>query len=170
MTSKARREDSARRPRSRLAATAMALEVLLGIGAVGGGLALMVGPNGEILPLPVSVLASSPFANYFVPGAILFTIIGLGPLGAALLAWRRHPVAPLLAFAVGVALLIWLVVEIAIIGYASNPPLQPLYLALGVAIVVVGGAWMRQTRAQRSTGVCRSPELQKPQATGSSGS
>ena len=148
MTSEARQEDSAPRPRGRLAATAIALEILLGIGAVGGGLALMAGPNGEILPLPVSALAGSPFANYFVPGAVLFTIIGLGPLGAAVLAWRRHPVAPLLAFAVGAALLTWLVVEIAIVGYSSNPPLQPLYLALGVAMVLVGVGWMRQREGQ----------------------
>ena len=161
MTSEAQQADSARRPRGRLAATAIALEILLGVGAIGGGLALMVGPNGEILPLPVSALAGSPFANYFVPGAILFTIIGLGPLGAALLAWRRHPVAPLLAFATGAALLIWLGVEIAIIGYASNPPLQPLYLALGVVMVLVAGGWMRQTRTERSTGVkSRAPEAQ----------
>ena len=75
-------------PLGRFAATAIALEILLGVGAVGGGLALMAGPNGEILPLPVSALAGSPFANYFVPGAILFTILGIGPLGAAVLAWR----------------------------------------------------------------------------------
>jgi hypothetical protein len=30
---------------------AIALEVFLGVGAVGGGLALMAGPNGEILPV-----------------------------------------------------------------------------------------------------------------------
>jgi hypothetical protein len=149
MTSEAQQANSSRRPRGRLARAAIALEILLGVGAIGGGLALMVGPNGEILPLPVSALAGSPFANYFVPGAILFTIIGLGPLGAALLAWRRHPVAPLLAFATGAVLLIWLGVEIAIIGYASKPPLQALYLAHGVAMVLVGAGWMRQTRTQK---------------------
>jgi branched-subunit amino acid ABC-type transport system permease component len=105
--------------------------------------------------LPVSALAGSPFANYFLPGAILFTIIGLTPLAAALLAWRRHPVAPLLTIAVGAALLIWLSVEIAIIGYSSDPPLQPLYLVLGVAIVLVGVAWMRHGRARRRVRVAR---------------
>ena len=138
-----------RPPLSRLAATAIGLEVLLGIGAVGGGLALMAGPNGEILPLPVAALSGSPFANYFVPGAILFAVIGLGPLGAAILAWRRHPVAPLLAFATGIALLAWLVVEIALVGYSSDPPLQALYLGLGAAITLVGVGWIRHTGARR---------------------
>jgi uncharacterized membrane protein len=132
-------------PLGRLAATAIALEILLGIGAIGGGIALMAGPDGEILPLPVSALTGSPFADYFAPGAILFTILGLGPLGAALLAWRRHPVAPFLALAVGGALLIWLAVEIAIVGYANDPPLQPLYLGFGVVIALVGVVWLRRT-------------------------
>jgi hypothetical protein len=138
----AQEEGSGQSPLGRLAATAIGLEILLGVGAIGGGLALMAGPNGEIIPLPVAALSGSPFANYFVPGAILFTIIGLGPLSAAVLAWRRLPVAPLLAFAVGVALLVWLVVEIELVGYSSDPPLQALYLGLGAAITLVGGGWI----------------------------
>jgi hypothetical protein len=128
----------------RFAAAAIALEVFLGVGAVGGGLALMAGPNGEILPIPVSALSGSPFSNYWVPGMILFTILGIGPLGAAVLAWQRHPAAPLLTFAVGGALLIWLIVEIAIVGYTNNPPLQAWYLVLGVGISLVGVGWMRR--------------------------
>jgi hypothetical protein len=46
---------------------------------------------------------------------------------------------------VGVALLIWLAVEIAILGYANDPPLQPIYIGLGVIIGLVGTAWLRQT-------------------------
>ncbi len=132
----------------RLAAAAIALEILLGVGAFGGGIALMAGPNGEILPLPVAALTGSPFANYFAPGAILFTFLGIGPLGAAVLAWRRHPVAPSLAFVVGGALLIWLVVEIAIVGYTNDPPLQALYLGLGVAIMGIGVSWMHDAGVQ----------------------
>jgi membrane protease YdiL (CAAX protease family) len=138
-------QGSTTQPRGRLAAAAIALETFLGVGAVGGGIALMAGPNGEILPLPVSALTGSPFANYFAPGAILFLVLGLGPLAAAVLAWRRHPVAPFLTFGVGGALLIWLVVEIAVVGYTNDPPLQALYLGLGVVITLVGVSWMRET-------------------------
>jgi hypothetical protein len=128
----------------RLRAAAIGLELFLSAGAIGGGLALMVGPHGEILPLPVSGLAGSPFADFFVPGAILFIILGLGPLAAAVLAWRSDPVAPFLTIAVGGALLIWLAVEIAIIGYSNDPPLQPFYLVLGLLITLVGVEWLRQ--------------------------
>ena len=121
---------------------------MLGIGAIGGGLALMLGPRGEIIPLPVSALTGSPFADYFVPGAILFAIIGLFPLGAAVLTLRRHRVAPLLACAVGTALIIWLVVEIAVVGYTNHPPLQAAYLGLAAVITLVGVAFMRQARSR----------------------
>jgi len=59
---------------------------------------------------------------------------------AATLAWRHHSSAPLAAAAVGSALQIWLVVEITIVGYSNNPPLQPFYLMLGGVITVVGVA------------------------------
>lgn len=134
-----------RKARSALVIAAVVLEVILGVGAFGGGLTLMFGPHGEILPLPVSELKGSPFDSYFEPGLILFTVLGVGPLAVALLAWRRQRWAPLLTLGVGVALLIWMAVEIAIIGYANDPPLQPIYIGLGVAIGLVGIAWLRQT-------------------------
>jgi hypothetical protein len=135
-----------RSPLSRLAKVSIALEVLLSIGALAGGLVLMVAPRGEIMPLPLSALAGSPFRTYLGPGLILFSVLGLGPLVAARLAWGRHPLAPFAAFLVGGALLIWVAVEIAIIGYSSEPPLQAIYLVLGVAITVVAVGWLAETR------------------------
>ena len=132
------------RSRSRLAKAAAALEVFLGFGALGGGGALMLGSRGEIIPLPLSALKGSPFETYFVPGLILFVVLGLGPLVAALLVWLRHPRAPLAAIGTGLALLIWLAVEIVIVGYTNNPPLQPFYLLLGTAITVVGLGWLAE--------------------------
>jgi len=126
---------------SPIARLTIGLEVFLSIGALAGGLALIVGPRGEILPLKVTALAGSPFDTYFVPGAILFVVIGLGPLGAAVLGWARRPIAPLAGLITGVGLLIWLIVEIGIVGYTSDPPLQLLYLVLGVAIVGAALRW-----------------------------
>jgi hypothetical protein len=53
-----------------LAKKAIALELFLALGALGGGAALMLGPRGQIIPLPLSALAGSPFADYFGPGAL----------------------------------------------------------------------------------------------------
>lgn len=129
----------------RLAIAAVVLDVILGIGALGGGLALMLGPRGEILPLPVSQLQGSPFDSYFWPGLILFTVLGIGPIAVAVLAWRRQRWAPLLTLGGGVTLLIWMAVEIAVVGYSNEPPLQPIYVGLSIVIGVVGIAWLRRT-------------------------
>ena len=131
-----------RGPLSRVAKGALALEVVLAVGALGGGLVLMLAPRGEIMPLPLSALAGSPFDTYFVPGLILFGVLGLGPLIAARLAWLRHPLAPIAAFFVGAGLLVWVAVEVAIIGYSNEPPLQAMYGVLGVAILLVAVRWL----------------------------
>jgi hypothetical protein len=131
-------------PLRRIARASIALEVFLGVGAIAGGLALILGPRGEIIPLPVTALAGSPFETYLGPGLILFTVLGLGPLVAAGLAWRRHPLAPFAAFVVGVALLVWVAVEIAIIGYSNEPPLQAIYLVMGVAITAAALGWLAE--------------------------
>jgi len=129
------------------------LEILLSIGALGGGLVLMIAPRGEIMPLPLSALAGSPFDTYFVPGLILFAVLGFGPLVAARLAWLRHPLAPTAAFIVGAGLLIWVAVEIAIIGYSNEPPLQAIYGLLGVVIVLVASRWILDVGVPRLDGM-----------------
>jgi hypothetical protein len=127
---------------SRVAKVALTLEVVLSIGAIGGGVVLMLAPRGEIMPLPLSALAGSPFDTYFVPGLILFGVLGLGPLIAARLTWLCHPLAPAAAFVVGAGLLIWVAVEVAIIGYSNEPPLQAIYGILGIAILLVAIRWL----------------------------
>jgi uncharacterized membrane protein len=134
--------DRTREPMSRVAKGALALEAVLSIGALAGGVILVLAPRGEILPLPLSALAGSPFDTYFVPGLILFSVLGFGPLVAARLAWLRHPLAPIAALVVGAGLLIWVAVEIAIIGYSNEPPLQAIYGILGVAILLVAIRWL----------------------------
>jgi hypothetical protein len=137
-------------PRTRIAIAAVVLEVVLALGALGGGIALMLGPRGEIIPLPLSLLNGSVFASYFVPGLILFVVLGVGPLVVAYLAWSGHPLAPALTLAVGGALLVWLTVEIIIVGYSDTPPLQPIYIGLGVLISLVGSTWLVRERRSHS--------------------
>ena len=48
-------------------------------------------------------------------------------------------------------LLIWVAVEVAIIGYSNEPPLQAIYGILGVAIVLVAFRWLLGAGLPRST-------------------
>jgi hypothetical protein len=136
------RDARTRPPLTRLAKAAVVLEVALAIGALAGGLALILGPRGEVLPLPLGVLDGSPFDTYLVPGLILFNVLGLGPMVAARLVWTRHPLAAVATLMVGSGLLVWIAIQIAIIGYSNEPPLQAIYLVVGAAIAVVGLGWL----------------------------
>ena len=55
------------------------LMAFLGIGAIGGGGALILAPDGERLQMPLSLLENSPFDNFLIPGIILFTVLGIFP-------------------------------------------------------------------------------------------
>ena len=139
-----------RAPLGWLARGALGLELFLAIGALAGGAALVAGERGEIIPLKVASLAGSPFQTFLIPGIVLFVVLGLGPLAAVRLIAIRHPLAPLGVLVVGAALLIWLAVEIAIIGFSSDPPLQPIYLVLGALLTIVGLAWLGRERGSVS--------------------
>lgn len=102
------------------------------VGAIAGGIALVAGPHGEIMKMPVSDLEGSPFDSFLVPGLILLVVLGLVPLAAAVGLWRRTPWAWWTAGMVGCGLVIWIVVQMTIIDFSW---LQVAYLAMGLAIV-----------------------------------
>ncbi|MEO5977024.1 MAG: hypothetical protein ABIS36_04385 [Chryseolinea sp.] len=51
----------------------------LALGAIGGGLVLMISPNGKLMGMPLSLLDNSPFNNFLTPAIILFLVIGILP-------------------------------------------------------------------------------------------
>ena len=56
------------------------LLAFLGVSAIGGGGALIISPSGKLLGgLPLSILKNSPFADFLIPGIILFVVLGIFP-------------------------------------------------------------------------------------------
>jgi len=55
------------------------LLLLLSLGALYGGMALVLDPSGGLIQLPLIILKYSPFNNFLIPGLILFTVLGLLP-------------------------------------------------------------------------------------------
>ena len=143
-------QSSATRPRSRsrplpaIAWAAVGLEIFLGIGALFGGAQFIVAPDGHLLGMTTKVLAGTPFPSYLVPGIILFTFIGVGPLLAAAITVRRLAIAPFAAVAVGLTLVGWISVEMVFLAGIGSLA-WALYLALGCAIAAVGIVWWRSS-------------------------
>ena len=73
-------QESTSRPLPGIARLAVALEVFLGVGALFGGGAFILAPDGHLLGMPTTLLAGSPFPSYLVPGIVLFTFVGVAPL------------------------------------------------------------------------------------------
>ena len=108
-----------------------------GLSGLGGGIGLMVDPSGEALGLSMTLLDGSPFPDYLVPGLILFIVLGMAPMVVARVVWEGRPGSWLAALAVGAALVIWITVQILMVGYQASPPLQAVYGVLGVIILLL---------------------------------
>jgi len=113
--------------------------VLLGLGALAGGIALVARPDGSVMHFDVALLAGSPFADYTVPGLILGVLFGVGSLIVAGLGLAHQRIAPFLAFAIGCGQMIWIVVELAIIREVSV--LHPMFFGVGAIIAASAVPW-----------------------------
>ena len=52
----------------------------LALGAIGGGVVLIISPTGELIGIPLSEFKNIPFNSYLIPGIILFSVLGVIPL------------------------------------------------------------------------------------------
>jgi len=127
------------------------LQVFIGLGAVGGGLALVLEPSGAKLGIPLEELRISPFSTYLIPGAVLFLVNGIGSLSGAAASFTRYRHAGEVAMALGAFLMAWIAVQVY--WFSSIHWLHAFYFGLGVLEVLLGLS-LRQnlrTRAESTT-------------------
>jgi hypothetical protein len=120
-----------------------ALQLLLvfqGLSGIIGGVGFLLDPTGASLGIPLRWLEGSSFQDYQVPGILLLTVLGLYPLLVTFLVQRRVAWARRGVMTVGVALIIWIGVEISVVGFRPIPPLQILYGGLGALLIVLSFA------------------------------
>ena len=107
---------------------------LLGFGvlsAIAGAVLAIVAHGAGV---PIAYLANSPFSSYLVPGLILGLIVGGTQLAAAVALWTKRRTGLLLSAVAGFGMIIWIFVELAIIGKYSW--LQTIYFSLGVTELI----------------------------------
>lgn len=112
------------------------LQIFIAVGAVGGGLVLLLDPSGQGMGFSVELLSGSPFSSYLIPGLVLFAVIGIGNFTAAFLSFRKHRIAGLAGILLGGFLAAWILIQVWIVGWLIW--LQPFMLALGVLELVLG--------------------------------
>ena len=117
-----------------------ALQVFIGFTAIAGGYQLMSNPNGTPA-MPIEMLHASPFATFLIPGIVLLVFIGaINVLSLVLtISGGRHRGS--IAVVGGGILIGYMAAEVWWIGWQNV--LQPLYLVLGVVLLLSGLALRR---------------------------
>lgn len=123
----------------------VALELFNALGAFYGGGSMILDPYGRPMGMsPPAELPGLRFASYLIPGVVLLiangllpTIVVIGALTKQRWSVRGHLFA-------GLVLTGWTVVEAMMLGWISF--LQPLMLAVGIALLALG--WLYKARSE----------------------
>jgi hypothetical protein len=107
------------------------LLVLVAINAFFGGYYAMAGASS----VPTSWLDGSVFRSYFVPGLVLFAIVGGCCLFAGIAVFKKRPSAPKAAILSALLIFVWLGFQVSIIGFVSW--MQPVTAIIGLLIFMV---------------------------------
>ena len=120
-----------------------AIAAVTALGALPVGVSLITDPSGAGIGLPNSWIANSIFGSYLVPGLYLLLMNGVGMIGLIALIVARHWSAPWWMGTLGVGLIIWILVQLAIMPETSW--LQWFFLLSGLALGFVALFWLRRT-------------------------
>ncbi len=124
------------------------VHAFVAVGALLGGGAFVLRPDGSLIQADPAWLSQSPFPDYLLPGLILFFLVGVANAAATAVAFRRPVWAGWFTAAVGAILIGWLAGEFLFVPL--HHWLQALYLGLGLFFVIAGLA-LGRGRVARST-------------------
>ncbi len=112
------------------------LQVITAIGAIPAGIGYLIDTTGAAMGVTVEMLANSPLTSFLIPGLFLVLVHGLGNIVLAIVNFRKMPVAGISSLGMGIVLCMWIIIQVYWIGLGSF--LQPLFLAVGLAEIVLG--------------------------------
>lgn len=127
----------------------VALQILLGTGAIVGGVVFIIDPSGELMDMSRSQIEHSIFHNYLVPGVLLICALGIIPfiIASGLFKkwnWKladRLNIFPdkhwswTFSLYSGFELIIWITIQIYILNMFSI--IHLIYIVFGLTIQIV---------------------------------
>jgi hypothetical protein len=120
-------------------------QLFISMVALSGGSQLVISPEGQAMGIPASSLAETPFSSFLFPGMMLIIFVGLGNLVGAYLSLNFKPAAGFVGIIVGIALIIWIIVQTLYLGFSSW--LQLLFLLTGIVEMLMGTIIIRNLKA-----------------------
>ena len=113
-----------------------AADAFAGLTAVGGGIALATGLEGD--RFPPEYLEGTPFGSYVVPGLILAGAVGGSATLAAIATLRGKETGGLVSVLAGAILMGWIVGELLILNQPAWTWIELFYFVLGSLMVALG--------------------------------
>lgn len=86
------------------------LHLFVGLGAIAGGSMAIINTQ-DPAGITIDALKNSPFSNFFIPGIILFTVIGVGNVFSAVSILFKSKYQGYISSIVSWALIIWIIVQ-----------------------------------------------------------
>lgn len=111
-----------------------ALCLFVGLTAIGGGIMLVLHPDGSAMNATTELLRHSPFSTFLIPGLLLLFVVGLSNAIAGVLVAFNARLGPYVALLAGAALLGWIVVQVIMVR--PHHWLQLVYLATAILILI----------------------------------
>ena len=115
----------------------VAVLLVVAANAVYGGIGLIVNGMG----MPDDWLTRTPFDSWVLPGVALLTTVAVPQVWGLVVVWRGGDRAPNAALLVGLALVVWIVVQLLVLRRYFF--LQPVIAFLGLAEAMLSVAWAR---------------------------
>jgi len=113
----------------------LALLFSLGVRGVFGGGQFLIAPSGNLVGASTAELSGTPFRDFLIPGLVLSSVLGVVPLVVTAGAYRRKQWAWVGSILVALALVCWVVVEGAVIGFGERLQYPNLLQAVGMLLI-----------------------------------
>ena len=130
--------------------------LFIGIGAVAGGLSMIIDPSGKALHMDgmlpyfqVLPFADVLFRDFLFSGFALLIVNGLTNLTAAVLLFRRKKIGVILGGIFGVTLMLWICIQFYMfpLNFMSS-----IYFIFGLCQAITGyAAWKRLAREEAAS-------------------
>jgi hypothetical protein len=123
--------------------------MIVSLNALAAGFSFMVDPTGSEMGIKTDYLKeSAPFEDFFIPGVILFTVIGVLGFFTFLLTTFRQRSFPILVLIHGCLLLSWILIQLMMVK-----SFHVLHLVMGLigALLIFSGYIQKERRFQIAT-------------------
>lgn len=121
------------------------LHVFVGVGAIGGGIAALLDPTGSAIGIDLSLLDSSPFSSFLIPGLFLLVVLGFGSIASGII-FKRYSDrrGGLTSLAASIVLIAWILIQAVILGVNNVIWLHFVYFFFGFFGALAALYWLWQ--------------------------